>query len=65
MSAEDFQLIDDSNIDESIIKRDYIITYLQHDAEVNVENQNKKFYIGENINFIQVGNGYVELEIET
>ena len=42
MSAEDFQMIDDSKIDNSIIKRDFIKIYHQHGAEVKNENQNIK-----------------------
>ena len=64
MSAEDFQLIDDSKIDDSIIKRDFIKIYHQHGAEVNNENQNIKFYFGENLNYIQIGNAYLEIDIE-
>ena len=64
MSAEDFQLIDDSEIDDSIIKRDFIKIYHQHGAEVNNENQNIKFYFGENLNYIQKGNSYLEIDIE-
>ena len=52
MSAEDFQLIDDSKI------------YHQHSAEVNDENQSNKFYFGENLSFIQIGNAYLETDIE-
>ena len=63
MSAEDFQLIDDSKIDDSIIKRDFIKIYHQHGAEVNSENQNIKFYFGENLNYIQIGNAYLESDI--
>ena len=63
MSAEDFQLIDDSKIDDSIIKRDFIKIYHQHGAEVNNENQNIKFYFGENLNYIQLGNAYLETDI--
>ena len=63
MSAEDFQLIDDSKIDDSIIKRDFIKRYHQHGAEVNSENQNIKFYFGENPNYIQIGNAYLEIDI--
>ena len=63
MSAEDFQLIDDSKIDDSIIKRDFIKIYHQHGAEVNNENQNIKFYFGENLNYIQIGNAYLEIDI--
>ena len=63
MSAEDFQLIDDSKIDDSIIKRDFIKIYHQHGAEVNNENQNIKFHFGENLNYIQLGNAYLEIDI--
>ena len=63
MSAEDFQLIDDLKIDDSIIKRDFIKIYHQHGAEVNNENQNIKFYFGENLNYIQIGNAYLEIDI--
>ena len=63
MSALDFQLIDDSKIDDSIIKRDFIKIYHQHGAEVNNENQNIKFYFGENLNYIQIGNAYLEIDI--
>ena len=64
MSAEDFQLIDDSRIDDSIIKRNFIKIYHQNGAEVDNENQNKKFYFGENPNYIQIGNSYLEVDIE-
>ena len=63
MSAEDFQMIDDSKIDDSIIKRDFIKIYHQHSAEVNNENQNIKFYFGENLNYIQTGNAYLKFDI--
>ena len=63
MSAEDFQLIDDSKIDDSIIKRDFIEIYHQSGANVDAENSQIKFYFGENHNFIQVGNGYLEFDI--
>ena len=63
MSAEDFQLIDDEKIDDSIIKRDFISIYHQSGANVDAENSQIKFYFGENHNFIQVGNGYLEFDI--
>ena len=63
MSVEDFQLIDDSKIDDSIIKRDFIKIYHQSGANVDAENSQIKFYFGENHNFIQVGNGYLEFDI--
>ena len=64
MSAENFQLIDDSKIDDSIIKRDFIKKYHQHGAEVNNENQKIKFYFGENPNSIEIRNSYLEIDIE-
>ena len=63
MSVEDFQLIDDSKIDDSIIKRDFIKIYHQSGANVDAENSQIKFYFGENHNYIQVGNGYLEFDI--
>ena len=63
MSAEDFQLIDDEKIDDSIIKRDFIKIYHQSGANVNSENLQIKFHFGENHNFIQLGNGYLEFDI--
>ena len=63
MSAEDFQLIDDEKIDDSIIKRDFIKHYHQSGANVDAENSQIKFYFGENHSFIQVGNSYLEFDI--
>ena len=63
MSAEDFQQIDIEKIDDSIIKRDFIKIYHQSGANVDVENSQIKFYFGENHNFIQIGNGYLEFDI--
>ena len=63
MSAEDFQLIDNEKIDDSIIKRDFIKIYHQSGANVDAENSQIKFHFGENHNFIQVGNGYLEFDI--
>ena len=56
-------MIDDSKIDDSIIKKAFIKIFHQHEAEVNNENQNFKFYFGENLNYIQLGNAYVEIDI--
>ena len=61
MSAEDFQLIDDSKIDDSNIKSDFIKIYHQHGAEVNKEDQKK--YFGENLNYIQIGKAHLEIDI--
>ena len=56
-------MIDDEKIDDSIIKRDFIKIYHQSGANVDAENSQIKFYFGENHNFIQVGNGYLEFDI--
>ena len=62
MSAEAFQLIDDSKIDDSLIKRDFIKLYHQHGAEVDDENQNINFFFGENLNYVHIGNVYLEID---
>ena len=64
MSALDFQPLHDEKIDDSIRKRDFKKTYQQSGADVNIENSNIKFYCGENLNFIQIGNGYLEFDIK-
>ena len=64
MSAEDFQLIDNEKNDDSIIKRDFIKIYHQSRANVDAENSQIKFYFGENHNFIQVGNGYLDFDMK-
>ena len=64
MSAEVFQLIDDSKIDDCFIKRDFTKRYHQHGAEVNNENQNFIFCFSENLKCLQIGNGYLEFDLE-
>ena len=64
MSAEDSQLIDDSKSDDSIIKSDFIKLYHQHGAEVINENQKIEFCSGEIINYIQIANSYLEIDIQ-
>ena len=39
MSLEDFQLIDNESIDDSIVKRDYTKVYHQQGANLNDSNQ--------------------------
>ena len=64
MSAEYFQLIDDSKIDDPNIKKDYIKMYHQRGGEVDNENRKIELYFGQNLQFLQVGNSYLELDIE-
>ena len=63
MIAEDFQLIDDDKIDDSIRKGDFTKIYQQSGANVGAEISNTNFYFGENLNFIHVGNSYLEFDI--
>ena len=63
MSLEDFQLIDNETIDDSIIKRDYTKVYHNQGANLNDSNQNVDFIFGENNNYHQIGNAYLEFDI--
>ena len=63
MSLEDFQLIDNEPIDNSIVKRDYTKVYHQQGANLNDSNQNVEFIFGENNNYYQIGNAYLEFDI--
>ena len=56
MSSEDFQLIDNESIDNSIKKRDYLKTYHQQGALLNAPDLNVEFIYGENNNYHQSGN---------
>ena len=51
MSIEDFQLIDETTIDTSIIKRDYTKIYHQYRANLDHPDQNVEFIWGENNNY--------------
>ena len=44
MSAEDFQLIDNEKVDDSIIKRVFIKIYHQSGANVDAENSQILFW---------------------
>ena len=63
MRIEDFQLIDNIGIDNSIVKRDFTKIYHQQGAQINNANQNIGFMFGENNNYYQIGNGYLEIDI--
>ena len=63
MSLEDFELIDNVQIDDSIVKRDYTKVYHNQGANLNDSNQNVDFIFGENNNYHQIGNAYLELDI--
>ena len=63
MSLEDFQLFDNESFDNRIIKRDYTKIYHNQGANLNVSNQNVEFIFGENNNYDQIGNSYLEFDI--
>ena len=63
MSLEDFQLIDNFTIDNSIVKRDFTKVYHQQGANLNDSNQNVEFIFGENNNYHKIGNAYLEFDI--
>ena len=46
MSLEDFQLIDNEPIDNSIVKRDFTKVYHQSGANLNVLNKTLSLYLG-------------------
>ena len=63
MSLEDFQLMYNEPIDNSIVRRDYTKVYHQSVANLNDSNQNVEFVFGENNNYHQIGNAYLEFDI--
>ena len=63
MSLEDFQLLDNEPFDNSIIKRGFTKIYHQQGAQLNQSDQNIEFIFGENNNYHQIGNGYLEFKI--
>ena len=63
MSLEDFKLIDNEPIDNSIVKRDYTKVYHHQGASLNDSNQSVEFIFGENNNYYQIGNTYLEFDI--
>ena len=63
MSIEDFQLLNNEPFDNSIIKRDFLKIYHQQGAQLNQSDQNIEFIFGENNNYHQVGNSYLEFDI--
>ena len=63
MSREDFQLLDIEPFDNSIVKRDFTKIYHQQGAQLNQSDQNIEFIFGENNNYHQISNGYLEFNI--
>ena len=63
MSLEDFQLLDKEPLDNSIIKRNFTKVYHGQGDQLNQSDQNKEFIFGENNNYHQIGNSYLEFNI--
>ena len=63
MSLEDFQLIHNEIIDNSIKKRDFLKIYHQQAANLNDSDQNNDFIFGENNNYHQIGKVYLQYEL--
>ena len=63
MSLEDFQILDNEPLDNSIIKRDFTKIYHRQRDQLNQSDQNIEFIFGENNNYHQIGNAYLEFNI--
>ena len=63
MSSEDFQILDNQPFDNSIIKRDFLKVYHQHEAQLNIADQNIEYIFGESNNYHQIGNAYLDIDI--
>ena len=63
MSLEDFQLLDNEPLDNNIIKRDFTKIYHRQGDQLNQSDQNIEFIFGENNNYHQIGNAYLEFNI--
>ena len=63
MSLEDFQLLDNEPLDNNIIKRDFTKIYHRQGDQLNQSDKNIEFIFGENNNYHQIGNAYLEFII--
>ena len=63
MSLEDFQLLDNESIGNSIIKRVFTKLYHRQSDQLNQSDQNIEFIFGENNNYHEIGNAYLEFDI--
>ena len=63
MSLESFQLIDNEPIDNSIIRKDFFKLYHHKEANLNDPDQKIEFIFGENNNYHQIRNAYLEFDI--
>ena len=63
MALEGFQVLDNEPLDKSIIKRDYRKKYHRQGDQFNQSDQNIEFIFGENNNYHQIGNAYLDFNI--
>ena len=63
MSLEDFQMLDNEQLDSCIIKRDFTEIYHRQGDQLNQSDQHIEFIFGENNNYHQIGKAYLELNI--
>ena len=56
MSLEDFQLLDNEAIVNSMVKRDFTTIYHRKRDELNQSDKKVEFIFGESINYQQIGN---------
>ena len=64
MSIEDFQLLDNEPLDNSFNKRDLTKTYHRQRDQLKQSDHNIEFIFGENNNYHQIGNAYLEFNIK-
>ena len=63
MSLEDFQILDNEPLDNSIIKRDFTKIYHRQRDQLDQSDQNIEFIFGENNNYHQIDNASLEFKI--
>ena len=63
MSLENFQLLDNEPIDNSIITRVFLKVYHQQGTQLKQSYQNNEIIFAENNIYHQIGNGYLKFDI--
>ena len=63
MSLENFQLLNNEQFDNGIIKTVYLKFYHQQRTLSNDPDQNIEFIFGQNNNYHQIGNSYLQFDI--
>ena len=63
MSLQEFQLLYNERLDNSIIKKDFTRIYHRQGDQLNQSDQNIEFIFGENNNYHQIGNAYLKCNI--